>query len=327
MTTEASVLDAVKEDGRNLRFLAQKQKNDRDIVLAAVEQNGYALEYASATLRNNRDVVLAAVQQNGRSLQFASETLRNDRDVVLGAVEQNGRALQFASETLRNDRDIVLAAVQQHGYALEYASSGLNADRAVVLAAMRKAPRMFLFAITTRGEYDEQSLLFRDRSLWLEWCRSGPSECKELTPPMDPHLWSEIFAAAKSRLASRDSDQQLVCNITDIAFEPLLTPLVAGGASESPSIRIHTVYCLNGQQEVWLGLSPETTVAQFADLVLRRKFPTTPLIYLRLLFKDAPLSVWAGEELLTSLLTPLQGTASEQQREHACLEIRAAPKT
>ena len=144
---------------------------------------------------------------------------------------------------------------------------------------------------------------------------------------MDPHLWSEIFAAAKSRLASRDSDQQLVCNITDIAFEPLLTPLVAGGASESPSIRIHTVYCLNGQQEVWLGLSPETTVAQFADLVLRRKFPTTPLIYLRLLFKDAPLSVWAGEELLTSLLTPLQGTASEQQREHACLEIRAAPKT
>ena len=141
---------------------------------------------------------------------------------------------------------------------------------------------------------------------------------------------SEIFAAAKSRLASRDSDQQLVCNITDIAFEPLLTPLVAGGASESPSIRIHTVYCLNGQQEVWLGLSPETTVAQFADLVLRRKFPTTPLIYLRLLFKDAPLSVWAGDELLTSLLaTPrvVQGTSSEQQREHACLEIRAAPKT
>ena len=414
MTTDATVLDAMKEDGRNRSFLAEKQKNDRSVVLAAVEQNGYALEYASATLRNDRDIVLAAVKQNGFAIQFASETLRNDRDVVLAAVEQNGFvlrvvsatlqhdrdvvlaaveqngfALHFASETLqhdrgvvlaavkqngvaleyasatlrndravalaavdhngfalgvapatlqgvaleyasaplRNDRDLVLAAVEQNGYALAYASSGLKADRAVVLAAMRKAPRMFLFAITTRGEYDEQSLLFRDRNLWLEWCRSGPSECKERTPPMDPHLWSEIFAAAKSRLASRDSDQQLVCNITDIAFEPLLTPLVAGGASESPSIRIHTVYCLNGQQEVWLGLSPETTVAQFADLVLRRKFPTTPLIYLRLLFKDAPLSVWAGEELLTSLLTPLQGTASEQQREHACLEIRAAPKT
>ena len=136
-----------------------------------------------------------------------------------------------------------------------------------------------------------------------------------------------------------------MCNITDIAFEPLPPLLVAGGASESPSIRLHTVYCLNGQQEVWLGLSPETTVAQFADLVLRRKFPTTPssrqlglllssppapLIYLRLLFKDAPLSVWAGDELLTSLLTPLravQGTSSEQQREQACPEIRAVPET
>ena len=285
------------------------------------------LEVAPEGLMTTDAAVLNAMKEDGHNLRFLAETQKNDRDVVMAAVQQNGLALQFAPETLRNDRDVVLAAVEQNGYALEYASSGLNADRAVVLAAMRKAPRMFLFAITTRGEYDEQSLLFRDRSLWLEWCRSGPSECKELTPPMDPHLWSEIFAAAKSRLASRDSDQQLVCNITDIAFEPLLTPLVAGGASESPSIRIHTVYCLNGQQEVWLGLSPETTVAQFADLVLRRKFPTTPLIYLRLLFKDAPLSVWAGEELLTSLLTPLQGTASEQQREHACLEIRAAPKT
>ena len=161
---------------------------------------------------------------------------------------------------------------------------------------------------------------------------------------MDPRLWSEILAAAKSRLASCDSEQQLVCNITDIAFEPLPPALVVAG-SESPSITLHTVYCFNGQQELWLGLSPKTTVAQFADIVLQRKFPTTPssqqpgllsssppapLIYLRLLFKDAPLSVWAGGELLTSLLTSLrvvQGTWSEQQGEHARLEIRAVPKT
>ena len=345
MTTDATVLDAMKEDGRNRSFLAEKQKNDRSVVLAAVEQNGYALEYASATLRNDRDIVLAAVKQNGFAIQFASETLRNDRDVVLAAVEQNGVALRVASETLRNDRAVVLAAVEQNGHALGCASETLRNDRTVVLAAMRKTPKVFLLAIMTRGEYDDQSLLFRDRSLWLEWCRSaGPSECTEHTPPMDPRLWSEILAAAKSRLASCDSEQQLVCNITDIAFEPLPPALVVAG-SESPSITLHTVYCLNGQQELWLGLSPKTTVAQFADLVLQRKFPTTPssqqpgllsssppapLIYLRLLFKDAPLSVWAGGELLTSLLTSLrvvQGTSSEQQGEHARLEIRAVPKT
>ena len=420
MTTDATVLDAMKEDGRNRSFLAEKQKNDRSVVLAAVEQNGYALEYAAATLRNDRDIVLAAVKQNGFAIQFASETLRNDRDVVLAAVEQNGFvlrvvsatlqhdrdvvlaaveqngfALHFASETLQHDRGFVLAAVKQNGVALEYASATLRDDRAVVftavkqngvalrvasetlrndravvlaaveqnghalgcasetlrndrtvvLAAMRKTPKVFLLAIMTRGEYADHSLLFRDRSLWLEWCRSaGPSECTEHTPPMDPRLWSEILAAAKSRLASCDSEQQLVCNITDIAFEPLPPALVVAG-SESPSITLHTVYCLNGQQELWLGLSPKTTVAQFADLVLQRKFPTTPssqqpgllsssppapLIYLRLLFRDAPLSVWAGGELLTSLLTSLrvvQGTWSEQQGEHARLEIRAVPKT
>ena len=157
---------------------------------------------------------------------------------------------------------------------------------------------------------------------------------------MDPRLWSEILVVAKSRLATRDSERQLVCDITDLAFEPLLPALVAGG--ESPTVTVHTVYCFNGQQEVWLGLSPETNVTQFADLVLRRKFPTTPssqqlglllssppapLIYLRLLFKNAPLSVWTGDELLTSLLNPIrvvQGTSSEQQREHAPAESLSA---
>ena len=43
MTTEASVLDAVKEDGRNLRFLAEKQTNDSNVVVTAVEQNGVAI--------------------------------------------------------------------------------------------------------------------------------------------------------------------------------------------------------------------------------------------------------------------------------------------
>ena len=334
------VLAAVEQNPYALQFASERLRNDRGVVLAAVEQNAYALQFASERLRNDSGVVLSAVEQNGRAIGFVSQELRNDRDVVLAAVQQNGLGLQFAPETLRNDRDVVLAAVEQNGYSLEYASSDLKADRAVVLAAMRKTPKVFLLAITTRGDYDEQSLLFRDRSLWVEWCRSEPSECTERTPPMDPRLWSEILVVAKSRLATRDSERQLVCDITDLAFEPLLPALVAGG--ESPTVTVHTVYCFNGQQEVWLGLSPETNVTQFADLVLRRKFPTTPssqqlglllssppapLIYLRLLFKNAPLSVWTGDELLTSLLNPIrvvQGTSSEQQREHAPAESLSA---
>jgi hypothetical protein len=248
---------AEEEDGRALQFASERLRNDSHVLLAAAAQNGYALQFASQRLRNNRDVVLAAVERSGYALHFASEKLRNDRDVVLAAVQQNSLALQFASERLRNECDVLMTAVEQNGRALAYASSNLKTDRAVVLAAMRNTPEMFLFAITTQGEYDEQSLLLRDRSLWLEWCRGEPSECTEHTPPMDPRLWSEILAAAKSRLASCDSERQLMCNITDVAFEPLLLPLVG----ESPTETLHTVYCFNGQQEVWPGLSPETTVA------------------------------------------------------------------
>ena len=90
MTTDALVLDAMKEDGRNLRFLAATLRNDRDVVLAAVEQDGYALQSAPESLRNDRSVVLAVLQQTGRTLQFASESLRDDRAIILTAVQQNG---------------------------------------------------------------------------------------------------------------------------------------------------------------------------------------------------------------------------------------------
>ena len=58
--------------------------------MEAVRQDGRALKFASETLRSDKEVVMEAVQQNGNALRFASETLQSDEEVVMEA----GRAMR-----------------------------------------------------------------------------------------------------------------------------------------------------------------------------------------------------------------------------------------
>ena len=58
------------------------ESSSRTEVLEAVKQDGRALRYASAALKDDREIVLEAVKQNGDALQFASAALKNDREIV-----------------------------------------------------------------------------------------------------------------------------------------------------------------------------------------------------------------------------------------------------
>ena len=56
-SSRTEVLEAVKQNGRVLRFASAALKDDREIVLEAIKQNGGALEYASAALQDDREIV------------------------------------------------------------------------------------------------------------------------------------------------------------------------------------------------------------------------------------------------------------------------------
>ena len=137
-STREEVLAAVRQDGRELRYVSEEWQGDREVVLAAVMKDGRAFKYALENLRADREFVLTAVQQNGLALEDASPALKADRDVVLAAVKRNGLALEFASEELKGDKDVVTAAVQQYGYALKDASPELKADKDFVLTAVQR---------------------------------------------------------------------------------------------------------------------------------------------------------------------------------------------
>ena len=141
------VLVAVKKVCIVFEFVSERLKNDREVVLEAIRQDGRALIWASARLQDDREVVvLEAVRQHDLALRRASARLRDDREVVLEAIRQDGRALEDASARLRDDREMVLEAIRQDGRALRWASAILRDDREVVLEAVRDFGRALKYA-------------------------------------------------------------------------------------------------------------------------------------------------------------------------------------
>ncbi len=131
------VLEAVKTDGSALKYVHEKFREDREVVLAAVKSEGIALKYAHKKFREDREVVLEAIIQDEIALQYASDELKDDRELILKVIDQKGLILEFVSDRLKNDRELVIRAVNQDGWALEFASDELKNDRTVVLTAVR----------------------------------------------------------------------------------------------------------------------------------------------------------------------------------------------
>lgn len=116
---------------------------DLATVLAAVKKDGRALEHASTSLKGDRNVVLAAMKtSHGRAIQHASDALLADRQFIIEAISQDGGALRYVPEQYCDDKEVVLAAVRQFGFALAHASEALKVDRDVVLAARKENGRI-----------------------------------------------------------------------------------------------------------------------------------------------------------------------------------------
>lgn len=103
------VLQAVKQDGLQLKDADPFFYQDFDIVYAAVTNNGMALQHASAPLQNNLVIVNAAVQNNGMALQYASEQLRAYFPTIGLALKNDPSALKYVDSSAResNKEEII----------------------------------------------------------------------------------------------------------------------------------------------------------------------------------------------------------------------------
>ncbi|MBO5394825.1 MAG: DUF4116 domain-containing protein [Clostridia bacterium] len=66
----------------------------------------YALKSMAEKWRDDKDVVMRAVKKFGGSLEFASARLQADPEIVIEALKTDPRALMFASQELRDNLDV-----------------------------------------------------------------------------------------------------------------------------------------------------------------------------------------------------------------------------
>lgn len=108
MSLKEKAIDKIKYDGLKLQDLADKWKNDLDVVSIACQNNGYAIMYASQELRNNKDLAKIVLSRQGLMLKEFSLEIKNNKDLVEIAVKMNPYAFRAASDELKNDRNYVL---------------------------------------------------------------------------------------------------------------------------------------------------------------------------------------------------------------------------
>lgn len=148
-------------DGLLLNNVADKFKNNKELVLIAIRNNVDALQYASDELKNNKEIAINAINIYYLSLKYLSNNIKDNKKLVLHSINIDGRALYYASDRLKNDKQVVLSAVKKYPDTIECASDRLKADKDIILSA-------FLCTDSLNCVHYRTYILFYDKNMALD---------------------------------------------------------------------------------------------------------------------------------------------------------------
>jgi hypothetical protein len=100
-------------------ILSEELLNDYDIVLQAVKNNGSNLRFASEELQNNYIIVLEAVKNNGLSIQWASYKLQNDKDIIIESILANKLSFNLVKNTSEHQLYLLIHNLQ-HNFNIKF---------------------------------------------------------------------------------------------------------------------------------------------------------------------------------------------------------------
>jgi hypothetical protein len=107
---EDTVLQLLKQAPDMFKRISIRHAYDRDIVREAIRLDGKNLKYAEEVWQNDLEIVMIAVKQNGSNIKYASDALRNNKQLALIALEQSCDALSRIGSELKQDKDIIAQA-------------------------------------------------------------------------------------------------------------------------------------------------------------------------------------------------------------------------
>lgn len=162
---EEIMLAAVNKWGKNFKWASIELKQNKELILTAIShpEDPISLLYVADKFKDDKDIVIAAIKRDGQNLKWVSNRLNRDREVVLTAIKNSKElgSIQMVIEKFKDDKEIVLAAVKRNGHELKWASNRLRLDRETVLAATKysKSTVMYMERIPEKFRHDKDIIL------------------------------------------------------------------------------------------------------------------------------------------------------------------------
>ena len=207
------ICEAIKQDFRNISYVAESIKNDREVIQRLVEINpkisDSVMKWASNALKANHEFVkkILSLQSAGGAFEFIDETLKNDPELVALAIKNQSphgdSAMKWASETLKGNREFVkkILSLQCSGGAFEFINETLKNDPELLELAIKNQSLNCDSAMRWASNELKADREFVKKILSSKWT-GGAFEFIDETLKNDPEL---VELAIKNRFFRGDS--------------------------------------------------------------------------------------------------------------------------
>jgi hypothetical protein len=135
-----------------LEFFSNKIKDNKEIIDLVLSKffHGKIFKYIGEKFKDDKDVVLKEMTHHGDMFEFVSDRLKADEEVLISSLKSsNGNSIIFASPTLKSNMDIVKNALQYINYSSINVFKDLGmlaqSNKEIALLAISKKPESYLY--------------------------------------------------------------------------------------------------------------------------------------------------------------------------------------
>jgi hypothetical protein len=119
LTYQGTLGSYVVSERAPLRYLSDRLRAKKEIVLQSVNQNYYNFQFAGFNISQDRQTVLEIVQRNGMCYALYHD-FKEDEEICMEAVKQNGLVFEHLPQKFKLLKEFAVEAVNSNGYAWIY---------------------------------------------------------------------------------------------------------------------------------------------------------------------------------------------------------------
>lgn len=140
------ILDALKQDYKNIQYLSNEEKNEEDLMLEIIKLKSSSLQYASNELKNKKEFILEACKINPSNISYAGKDVINDKETMFSIISNYGaNYVQYLGEDLKKNTEFFDKIIRKDKQAV-YFFEDLKDDYNSMINAIKINPGAFLMA-------------------------------------------------------------------------------------------------------------------------------------------------------------------------------------